>query len=75
MNVKYHLAPEAGDVCVRHADQIQNSASSIQVQDIPEWLMSESKRLSSDLARMVPYVITIIALSLYAWRMVKPRWK
>ena len=31
--------------------------------------------LSSDLARMVPYVITIIALSLYAWRMVKPRRK
>ena len=31
---------------MRHADQIQNSASSIQVQDIPEWLMSESKRLS-----------------------------
>jgi len=28
--------------------------------------------LSSDLARMVPYVITIIALSLYAWRTVKP---
>ena len=29
--------------------------------------------LSSDLARMVPYVITIIALSIYAWRTVAGR--